>query len=82
MSKRQKLLDRLSNKSSDFTYAELTKVLKGFGYDELQGEGSRVKFVNNITKHIISLHRPHPSNILKKYQIEDVIYELERQGLI
>jgi hypothetical protein len=57
------------------------QLLNGFGYTEEQGTGSRVKFINYDTKSIISLHRPHPTNILKNYQIKDVIEELEKLGV-
>ncbi len=44
--------------------------------------GSRVAFVHSETGHIIRLRRPHPGNILKKYQIEQLIDESKNQGVI
>ena len=38
--------------------------------------GSRTKFVNDETD-IISLHKPHPSNIVKQYVIKQIIEKLE-----
>lgn len=46
----------------------------------MQGSGSRVCFRKNA--HNIKLHKPHPGNILKKYQLDLVIEELKKQGLI
>jgi hypothetical protein len=82
MSKKNKILERLKNIPKDFTYDELTTLLKGFQYEEDQGSGSRVKFINLQTKSIISLHKPHPGNILKIYQLEDILEELESRGVI
>jgi hypothetical protein len=81
----EKLVIRLLSRPKDFTYRELRKVLKLFGYEESQGgktSGSRVAFVCRETKHIIRLHKPHPNNELKQYQIELVIDELRSRGLI
>jgi len=34
------------------------------------------------TKHIIRLYKTHPGNILKKYQIDELIETLENRGVI
>lgn len=85
MSKEQKLVMRLLSKPKDFTYNELCRVLNTLGYEESQSgktSGSRVAFIDLKTKHIIRLHKPHPSNVLKQYQIELVIEELKSRGLV
>jgi len=85
MSKDQKLVVRLLSKPKDFTYNELCRVLNSFGYEESQSgktSGSRVAFIDKSTNHIIRLHKPHPSNELKQYQIELVMEELKSRGLI
>ena len=85
MSKEEKLIKRLLLKPKDFTYAELRKVLVSFGYIEQQSgktSGSRVAFIEQKSKHIIRLHKPHPNNELKRYQIEQVIEELQSRGLV
>ncbi|MGI6622414.1 MAG: type II toxin-antitoxin system HicA family toxin [Clostridiaceae bacterium] len=85
MSKKEKLLERLLSKPSDFEYSEVKSLLAIFGYSEDNRghtSGSRVAFINRTTKHIIRLHRPHPGNILKRYQIELIIDELKKQGVI
>lgn len=33
-------------------------------------------FVHVKTKHVINLHKPHPGNILKEYQLKAVIEAL------
>jgi hypothetical protein len=85
MSKDQKQIVRLLSKPKDFTYNELCRVLNSLGYEESQSgktSGSRVAFIDKSTNHIIRLHKPHPSNELKQYQIELVIEELKSRGLI
>jgi hypothetical protein len=79
MSKIEKLIGRLKSRPKDFTWEEMTRVLKYYGYEEMpKGKtgGSRRKFINN-KKLIISLHEPHPKNILKAYQLEIIIQHLE-----
>ena len=85
MSKTDKLIQRLLSRPRDFTYDELVKVFNHFGYDEIKKgktAGSRRAFVSEVTKHIISLHKPHPGNILKMYIIDYVIGALKDQGLL
>jgi hypothetical protein len=55
------------------------------GYEENQRgntSGSRVAFINQKLNHILRLHKPHPNNELKQYQIEQIIEELVSRGLI
>lgn len=78
MSKIEKLIERLKSEPKDFTWDELTKVLAHFGYSEMKkGKtgGSRRKFID-INNTIISLHKPHPGNILKGYAIKQIIEHL------
>ena len=85
MSKEEKLLKRFLTRPKDFTYEELGRMLKGFGYLESQQgktSGSRVAFYNAGLNHLIRLHKPHPGNELKMYQIDLVREELEGKGLI
>jgi hypothetical protein len=85
MSKDQKLIVRLLSKPKDFTYNELCRVLNSLGYEESQSgktSGSRVAYIDKSINHIIRLHKPHPGNELKQYQIELVIEELKSRGLI
>ena len=85
MSKEKKLIKRLLSKPKDFTYTELRKLLNSLGYDEHQSgktSGSRVVFVDRNSNHIIRLHKPHPNNELKGYQIEQIIEELQLRRLI
>ena len=85
MGKADKLLKRFLSKLKDFTYDELKRLLKSFGYEESKmgkTSGSRVAFINSKTKHIIRLHKPHPKPELKHYQLNDIEEELRKRGLI
>jgi hypothetical protein len=82
MSQKQKLVERLKAKPKDFTWDELENVLKSFGYQIESGSGSRRKFFNAKTGDDINLHQPHPKNILKSYQIRDVLTHLKEKGLL
>ena len=85
MSQEEKLITRLLSKPVDFTYDELRKLLGKLGYEERQSgktSGSRVAFYNKETAHIIRFHKPHPNNVLKQYQMQQIIEELKNRGLI
>ncbi len=85
VSKLQKNLDRIINNSGTVTYSELSYVLSRFGYQEVKTgktSGSRVTFYNQSKKLLIRLHKPHPSNELKDYQIKLIKALLEQNNLI
>jgi hypothetical protein len=84
MSKREQLLKRFLARSRDFTFDELEVLLRIFGFSRDEGgrtSGSRVRFVHPSNPPI-SLHRPHPGNTLKRYQMEQVETFLKAEGLI
>ncbi|MFQ5735853.1 MAG: type II toxin-antitoxin system HicA family toxin [Thermodesulfobacteriota bacterium] len=85
MSKAGKLLKRFLSKPTDFTWDEFRRLMRGFGYVEVnkgKTSGSRVSFVEPETKHIISLHKPHPHPTLKQYQLKQVEEALIEKGVI
>ena len=85
MTRQDKLLNRFLSKPCNFTYNEMIKLLKGFGYQEVRSgktSGSRVAFINSAKRHIIRLHKPHPKNILKKYQLDLIEEELKKQEIL
>ena len=84
MSRTEKLLQRLLSIPKDFTWDELVTLLHYFGFAELKkGKtgGSRRKFVDG-KNNIISLHKPHPGNIVKEYALKQVIELLVEKGYI
>ena len=85
MSKLKKLIEKLLNSNSSFTYQELEYLLGKFNYDKKKTgktSGSRVAFIRVDSKHIIRIHKPHPGNELKKYVKKYIIVELKKEGLI
>jgi predicted RNA binding protein YcfA (HicA-like mRNA interferase family) len=82
MSSFEKLQTRFLSIPKDFTYDELKRLLSGFGYEEQQRSGSRVVFKNERLHHNIKLHKPHPGNILKRYQLNVILKELKIKGLL
>jgi hypothetical protein len=84
MSKKEKLILRLRSHPSDFTFEELVRLLGYFGYGLINAGktgGSRVIFADE-NKNYIRIHKPHPRNVLKPYQIDDVIAALRQRGLL
>ncbi|HEY9053477.1 MAG TPA: type II toxin-antitoxin system HicA family toxin [Rectinemataceae bacterium] len=76
---------RLVSKPKDFRFEELERVLLQLGYaEDTRGKtsGSRVAFIHRQDKHIIRLHKPHPGNELKRYQLDQVVAELKSRRMI
>ena len=85
MSNKEKLLRRFLARPKDFTDDELRRFLQGSGYREdalVKTSGSRVAFYSDSSKHIIRLHKPHPGNEPRMYQIDLIREELEGRGMI
>jgi len=85
MSTHEKLLERFKRLPSDFTWEELSRLL--YKYDYFQNNkgktsGSRVVFENENSDIALNLHKPHPKNILKPYQMKDVLEFLKRINVI
>ena len=81
MAKKDKLLARLFSKPKDFEWSELKALLKGLGFEEVGGTGSRVKIHDPRSGGIINLHRPHPGNVVKQYVLDRVIEESKDRGI-
>ena len=83
MGQKEKLIARLRSRPKDFTYDEAASLLAYFGYNKSNAgktSGSRVAFIKQ--EHIIRLHRPHPGNELKRYQLNQLLEELEGRDLL
>jgi HicA toxin of bacterial toxin-antitoxin, len=84
MSRKTKLIERFLLIPKDLTWEDLVTILNSYGYTELsKGKtgGSRKKFADE-NKNVISLHKPHPANIVKEYAIKEVIAHLKEKGKI
>lgn len=85
MSKLEKDIQRLKLKPKDFTYNEMKKILNKFGFiEDNKGRtsGSRVVFKSIDLNKKIELHKPHPSNVLKMYQIKQIMEYLEEWRIL
>jgi len=85
MGKADKLIQRFLSKPKNFSYKELRRLLNYFDYQEAKTgktSGSRSAFINQKTKHIIRLHKPHPNPELKRYQINLIEEELKKTGVL
>jgi len=83
MSQKVKLIQRLKSKPKDFTYQEAVSLLSALDLKESnkgKTSGSRVMFLGKGVK--ITMHKPHPNNELKSYQIVELIKNLEAEGLL
>ena len=79
MSRLKKEIKRLKSKPKDFTYDEARRILNKLGffeYNKGKTSGSRVVFINKANIKI-ELHKPHPGNILKPYQINKLLNKLK-----
>ena len=85
MSAHEKLLERFLTSPKDLSWDELKRLLKKYGYyqnNKGKTSGSRVKFENENSEICLDLHKPHPKNILKPYQIADVLEFLKKIEVI
>jgi hypothetical protein len=84
MTKIENLQERLLSCPSDFTWAELKKLLLSFGFRESnvgKTSGSRVRFISEEYSPIL-LHKPHPRPVMKIYMLKQVIEQLKKEGLL
>ena len=84
MSRKEKLILKFQQRPKNFTWDELTSLLKYMGYREIKtGKtgGSRCRFVHDSAA-TITLHKPHPQNILKRYAVDQVLDILKQEEMI
>lgn len=84
MGTKEKLVERFKGQPSDFTFQEVERLLKQFGYvrwDKGKTSGSRVIF-SNAGHRPIMLHKPHPENTMKAYAMKQLLKDLMEAGFI
>ena len=67
----------------DFTWLELVRLFSIFGFivdNKGKTSGSRALFVKDNESHTV--HKPHPSNVLKKYVLKQILDFLIEKGFI
>ena len=81
----ERLLERFLRLPKDFTWDELIRLLSKYEYytsNKGKTSGSRVAFENENSVISLNLHKPHPKNILKPYQMRDVLDFLKRINVV
>ncbi len=82
MAKAEKLLKRIASEPKDFHWEELVTLMRSFRFELHRGGGSSRKFIQKETRVTLSLHEPHPSGMLKQYQIRMVVELLRNEGYL
>jgi len=82
VSRKEKLLNRLLSRSTDFTWDEAVTLMGHYNFTLLKGGGSSRKFVHKETKVKVFIHEPHPGNIVKAYAQEDLLQGLRNAGVV
>jgi hypothetical protein len=83
MSTKEKLIKRFKSQPKDFTWDELVRLFAIFGFtvdNKGNTSGSRAIFKNDSEDHTV--HKPHPSNIIKRYAMKQVLDLMIEKGLI
>lgn len=84
MSRKEKLIKRLLSHPKDFSWDELLSLLGVLGFEEIapgKTGGSRRRFIYK-NRVVLTLHKPHPQNVLKRYQVDQVIELLQGENLL
>ncbi|MGV8096258.1 MAG: type II toxin-antitoxin system HicA family toxin [Mangrovibacterium sp.] len=85
MTTKDKLIERFKTLPKDFTFNELSQLLKGFGFEisnKGKTSGSRIRFINVESKSILDMHKPHPGNVIKEGALKDIYEKLILNGFI
>ena len=83
MSTKKKLIKRFKSLPSDFTFDEIVRLLASLGYEmnnKGATSGSRVEFSNGNSK--ITIHKPHPGNILNRIVVKRIYIALKQAKLL
>ena len=85
MGKKEKLIEELKSMPKDFSFDKAEALLHYLGYkrgNKGKTSGSRVEFSRPDSTLKIVMHKPHPGNELKEYQIKQLIEILKQEGLL
>jgi len=83
MSTKDKLIERFRKQPNDFTWDELMRLFGGFGFamnNKGKTSGSRIMFERGDKKYFV--HKPHPSNIINKCSMKQVLSYLKNNNFI
>jgi hypothetical protein len=65
--------------SGTLVWADVESLLVAAGCEVIEGNGSRVRFV--LEGRVLFVHRPHPQEEAKRYQVKDVRTFLKEAGV-
>lgn len=85
MSKEEKLKRKLLSLPKDFTFDELTTLLRRFEFEisnKGATSGSRVAFIHKKTGTVIRVHKPHPQKEIGISALKDVLLILKEKNFI
>lgn len=85
MSQIEKMEQRLLSKPKDFTFQEAERLLSFYGFrrdNRGKTSGSAVRYVKDSVPIGLYLHRPHPGNTMKEYQLDELIDVLKQGGAL
>ena len=84
MTQHEKTLRKLLSKPTptDLTWNELATLFKYLGYEKINNDGSRRKFVSRTSGRKVFIHKPHPQPTLKVYVVKQIIETLKLHGHI
>ena len=85
MSKEEKLKAKLLSLPKDFTFDELSTLLRRLGFEVSNKgatSGSRVAFINKKTNDVIRIHKPHPNKEVNISALKDVLHTLKEKNFI
>ena len=80
----EKLLKKFLMFPADFSYADLAKLLRHFGFREETGgktTGSSVHFID-ANGNSISIHKPHHGSSIKKPYLKGIARSLQKWGYL
>ena len=83
MSTKEKLINRFLRQPKDFTWEELVRLFGFYGFvpdNKGKSSGSRAQFIKGDDAHTV--HKPHPSNIIKGYALKSVLKFFTERGLV
>ena len=79
MSKRDKLWIKFMEvpPKKNLTWSDLLTLMSALDFEQLEGDGSRVKFYHKAKDIVVNLHKPHPDNLLKTYLVKQIQEKLK-----
>jgi predicted RNA binding protein YcfA (HicA-like mRNA interferase family) len=80
VSRKQKLLARLLQRSADLTWDEAVTIMTSHGFKLLKSSGSARRFVHTKSRTKVFIHEPHPEKVVKVYAQDALIDGLRNAG--